>query len=421
MDERKVERAVDALLDDYYRQGERLDLVQIERTLDRRKLQPDETLEVWRELQQRGVTPEDEQPRGFVARRWPRASSTWGSSPDLVRQYLREIGRIRLLTAKDEVELGRRISLGQKARARLDDELNGLVTLEGAERRTLAQTATRGREAWQQMVSANLRLVVSISKRYIGRSARLELLDLIQEGTFGLFRAAEKYDHTMGFKFSTYATWWIRQSIERALADKGRLIRIPVRTSETITRINAISRRLSGELGRVPTLRQIAERADLAPEYVSFLLDVSREPASLDAPVVREDDEGNELIEFIDEASFEDPADVAERRARDAAIEAILTELNDRERRIIELRFGLTDRAAMTLEEVGQEYGVTRERIRQIQTKSLAKLRHPTRSSSLRDFVDFRIASTNESNGPEDGDGGAQQGEEMADADKCER
>ena len=301
------------------------------------------------------------------------------SSVDPVRMYLREIGRVPLLTAQDEVDLARRVEAGvfaadKLARGGLPPDLR--ADLEAIER--------DGHTAMRRLVEANLRLVVSIAKRYVGRG--LLLLDLIQEGNLGLIRAVEKFDYTKGFKFSTYATWWIRQAVTRAVADQARTIRIPVHMVEVINKCGRIERQLLAELGREPTDAEIARAADLPVERVAEVRKLAQEPISLHTPVGEESD--SSLGDFIEDSDAVVPLDAASFVLMQEQLSAVLLSLNEREKRVIQLRFGLTDGHAHTLEEVGQEFGVTRERIRQIEAKTLSKLRHPSRAQKLRDYLD---------------------------------
>jgi RNA polymerase primary sigma factor len=300
--------------------------------------------------------------------------------------YLKEIGRVPLLTGPEEVEYSRRIESGGFAALKLADlaATDGLVSLEFAERRALQRTVRRGEDAREVLIEANLRLVVSIAKRYVGRG--MHFLDLIQEGNLGLMRAVEKFDYTKGFKFSTYATWWIRQAITRAIADQARTIRIPVHMVESINKVHRVQRQMMQELEREPTVEELAERVGLTEDRVREIQRISLDPLSLDSPVGEEDD--SNLADFIEDQAAEAPADAAARRMLNRAVIDALDELNDREKAVVRLRFGLDDGQARTLEEVGREFGVTRERIRQIESKTLAKLRHPHRSQKLRDYLD---------------------------------
>ena len=326
---------------------------------------------------------------------------------DPVRMYLREIGRVSLLSAEGETQLAEVIQRGQAAQHELDTE--GHVSKEQA---TLEQQVGEGLRAQMRLAEANLRLVVSVAKRYIGRG--MSLLDLIQEGNIGLMRAVEKFDHLKGYKFSTYATWWIRQAISRAIADQARTIRIPVHMVDSINRVLRTSRQLTQEIGRDPTMEEIALELDLltpedrrvigeaielgepltpilerrlrrAASKVRQILKVSQEPMSLETPVGVE--ENSSLGDFIEDDSVPEPADMASREMLREQMQATLDSLSSRERRVLELRFGLEDGQSRTLEEVGQRFGVTRERIRQIEAKALRKLRHPTRSRKLRDYL----------------------------------
>jgi RNA polymerase primary sigma factor len=275
------------------------------------------------------------------------------SLDDPVRMYLKEIGRVALLKAEQEVHYAKLIEQGDE-------------------------------EAKNQLTEANLRLVVSIAKKYIGRG--MSFLDLIQEGNMGLIRAVEKFDYHKGYKFSTYATWWIRQAITRAIADQARTIRIPVHMVETMNKVLRVQRQMLQELGREPTVEEVAAKVELTPDRVRDIQRISLEPVSLETPVGEEDD--SSLGDFVEDPSAIAPATAAARALLTEAIEEALEELNDRERAVVRLRFGLDDGQVRTLEEVGKEFGVTRERIRQIESKTLAKLRHPIRSRRLRDYLD---------------------------------
>ncbi|MCG9479992.1 MAG: RNA polymerase sigma factor RpoD [Actinomycetia bacterium] len=273
---------------------------------------------------------------------------------DPVRMYLKEIGKVRLLTAVEEVQLAKRIKKGDMA-------------------------------AKRKLVEANLRLVVSIAKKYVGRG--MLFLDLIQEGNLGLIRAVEKFDHTKGYKFSTYATWWIRQAITRAIADQARTIRIPVHMVETINKLIRIQRQLLQKLGREPAPEEIAKQMGFSPDKVREIMKISQEPVSLETPIGEEED--SHLGDFIEDSEVEAPSDAASFTMLQEQLQDVLNTLNERERKVIQLRFGLQDGHPRTLEEVGREFGVTRERIRQIESKTLSKLRHPNRSGALKDFLEI--------------------------------
>ena len=314
------------------------------------------------------------------------ASNVGSGSADSVRIYLREIGRVPLLNGPQEVDLAQRIEAGAAAAERLADlsASDSLESLPFAERRKLERTCRDGEEAKSQLIQANLRLVVSVAKRYVGRG--MQLLDLIQEGNLGLMRAVEKFDWTKGFKFSTYATWWIRQAITRAIADQSRTIRIPVHMVESINKVHRIQRQMLQELEREPTVEELAVKVDMPPSRVREILRIAQDPLSLDSPVGEADD--SNLSDFIEDLQAEAPADAAARTMLVDAVVDAMSELNEREQQVVRLRFGLEDGQSRTLEEVGREFGVTRERIRQIESKTLAKLRHPHRSQKLRDYLD---------------------------------
>jgi len=301
------------------------------------------------------------------------------ATSDLVRIYLREIGRVPLLTAEDEVELAKSIEAGLFA----EEKLGGGIPMLGAIHGDLELLAGEGVKAKQRLIEANLRLVVSIAKRYIGRG--LVFLDLIQEGNLGLIRAVEKFDYTRGYKFSTYATWWIRQAITRAIADQARTIRVPVHMVETINKLARVQRQLHQELGREASACEIAAEMGLEPERVAEIQRIAQEPVSLQSPIGEEE---SDLGDFIEDADAVVPMEAAAFIMLQDQLERVLDQLAEREQRIIQLRFGLTDGHPRTLEEVGREFGVTRERIRQIESKTLAKLRHPSRAQMLREYLD---------------------------------
>ncbi len=303
---------------------------------------------------------------------------------DPVRMYLKEIGKVDLLSASEEIDLAMKIEAGIEATKRLDDAESSGEEIPRAELRRLTRVEQVGLEAKQRLISANLRLVVSIAKRYVGRG--MLFLDLIQEGNLGLIRAVEKFDYTKGFKFSTYATWWIRQAITRAIADQARTIRIPVHMVETINKLVRVQRKLLQDLGREPTPEEIAEEMDMTPDRVREIQKISQEPVSLETPIGEEED--SQLGDFIEDSQAVVPPDAASFSMLQEQINSVLDTLAERERKVIELRFGLVDGHPRTLEEVGKEFGVTRERIRQIESKTLAKLRHPSRSSKLKDFLE---------------------------------
>ncbi|AZM62448.1 MULTISPECIES: RNA polymerase sigma factor [unclassified Streptomyces] len=315
-----------------------------------------------------------------VGPRAPVRPETGGPSSDLFRQYLREIGRIPLLTAAEEVELARRVEAGLFAEEKLrrTPDLDSRLALD------LDRLVVMGRMAKRRLIEANLRLVVSVAKRYVGRG--LTMLDLVQEGNLGLIRAVEKFDYARGYKFSTYATWWIRQAMSRALADQARTIRVPVHVVELINRVVRVQRRMLQERGYEPTPEEVAAHLDLPPERVGEVLRLAQEPVSLHAPVGEEDDVAlGDLIEDGDAAS---PVESAAFLLLREHLEAVLSTLGERERKVVQLRYGLVDGRPRTLEEIGRIFGVTRERIRQIESKTLNKLRDHAFADQLRGYLD---------------------------------
>ena len=299
---------------------------------------------------------------------------------DAVRMYLQEIGRVALLDAQQEVELSMQMEGGIRAKEKVATGVDGLSV---ADRTILERSVRLGDRAQQRLVEANLRLVVSIAKKYVGRG--MPLLDLIQEGNLGLMRAVEKFDYRKGFKFSTYASWWIRQAVTRALADQGRTIRVPVHMVETINKLAAVQRSLSQELGREPTIAEIAVDLELEPAKVNELRRIAQDPLSLESPVGEEDD--STLADFVPDNDAEAPVAAASFRLLQDYLRIVLEELSDRERQVVIMRFGLADGKIHTLEEVGKHFKVTRERVRQLETKALAKLRQPSRAGRLRDYL----------------------------------
>jgi RNA polymerase primary sigma factor len=325
--------------------------------------------------------------RGRVAGDARREGDTGGGpSYDPVRMYLKEIGKVPLLTATEEVVLARCVEEGLVATARLDqiEEDEWAVMADRARVTEDERMRREGMAAKRILIEANLRLVVSIAKRY--RNRGMAFLDLIQEGNLGLMRAVDKFDHTKGFKFSTYATWWIRQAITRAIADQARTIRIPVHMVDTINKVMRTQRQLLQDLGREPTVEEVASRVEMTPGRVREILRVSQETVSLEQPMGEDDFSLSDLLE--DPAAVA-PSEAAARAMLNAAVGEALGDLTERERKVVRLRFGLEDGEMRTLEEVGKEFGVTRERIRQIESKTLAKLRHPMHSGHLRDYLDY--------------------------------
>ena len=314
------------------------------------------------------------------------------SIEDPVRMYLKEIGKVPLLSADEEIELAQKMENGNKAEEELEKLNKQLAETEDDEEKKNIQEQIKeqrghlaqGDAAKKKLAEANLRLVVSIAKRYVGRG--MLFLDLIQEGNLGLIRAVEKFDYSKGYKFSTYATWWIRQAITRAIADQARTIRIPVHMVETINKLIRVSRQLLQELGREPSPEEIAEEMDIPVERVREILKISQEPVSLETPIGEEED--SHLGDFIQDENVPVPADAAAFTLLKEQLDEVLGTLTEREQKVLRLRFGLDDSRARTLEEVGKEFNVTRERIRQIEAKALRKLRHPSRSRKLKDYLD---------------------------------
>ena len=297
---------------------------------------------------------------------------------DSISLYLKEIGRVPLLTAAEEVELAKRMERGELASIRLEDDVEDPI-----EKEYLLWVVRDGERAQEHLIKANSRLVVSVAKKYVGRG--VPFLDLIQEGNIGLIRAVNKFDYRRGYKFSTYATWWIRQAVTRAIADQGRTIRVPVHMYEQINRLTRTSRQLVQELGREPTTEEIAEALGVTPKKVEQVIRVSQRPLSLEMPVGEEED--SYLGDFIPDEDAQSPTDEASRQLLREVIDEIFASLSPREVRILQLRFGLVDGYNYTLEEVGRKFGVTRERIRQIEAQALGRLRHPSRSRKLRDYL----------------------------------
>ena len=349
------------------------------------ELPPESMDAVLRLLADEGIeileTPEDdldEEPTAKTA--GDEEAGLKSATNDPVRMYLKEIGRVPLLTAEEEVDLAKRVEAGLFA----SEKLTMNASLPAGLYRDLEIIERDGQFAKKRLIEANLRLVVSIAKRYVGRG--MLFLDLIQEGNLGLIRAVEKFDYTKGYKFSTYATWWIRQAITRAIADQARTIRIPVHMVETINKLIRIQRQLLQELGREPTPEEIGAQMEMSPERVLEIQKLAQEPVSLETPIGEEED--SNLGDFIEDSDAIVPIDAASFILLQEQLDAILHTLSEREKKVIQLRFGLLDGHPRTLEEVGREFGVTRERIRQIESKTLSKLRHPSRSQKLRDYLE---------------------------------
>ena len=304
-----------------------------------------------------------------------------GATADPVKDYLKQIGKVSLLNAEQEVDLARRIEAGLYAEYKLKNQADEMTSRERRELHFLAQD---GQQAKNHLLEANLRLVVSLAKRYTGRG--MQFLDLIQEGNLGLIRAVEKFDYTKGYKFSTYATWWIRQAITRAMADQARTIRIPVHMVEVINKLARVQRQMLQDLGREPTPEELAVELDMTPEKVVEVQKYGREPISLHTPLGEDGD--SEFGDLIEDSEAVVPADAVSFTLLQEQLHAVLDTLSEREAGVVSMRFGLTDGQPKTLDEIGKVYGVTRERIRQIESKTMSKLRHPSRSQVLRDYLD---------------------------------
>ena len=302
---------------------------------------------------------------------------------DPVRMYLKEIGKVNLLSSDEEIELAQAMDAGNAAKEQLAELQAAGEEIPAEVQAELDKAIKKGERAKQRLAEANLRLVVSIAKRYVGRG--MQFLDLIQEGNLGLIKAVEKFDYTKGYKFSTYATWWIRQAITRAIADQARTIRIPVHMVETINKVIRVSRQLLQELGHDPTPEEIAEEMSMPVERVREILKIAQEPVSLETPIGEEED--SHLGDFIPDEDASEPAEAASFTLLKEQLVEVLSTLTPREEKVLKLRFGIEDGRTRTLEEVGKEFNVTRERIRQIEAKALRKLRHPSRSKKLKDFL----------------------------------
>jgi len=354
-------------------------MTEIQQELEDAKATADAFDEVFVALQERSITIREDSNDALAATALSSDELVHVSDP--VRMYLQEIGRYPLLKPQQEVELAMQMEAGLRANEKLDGESAGLSL---DERVILERTVRSAEQARKRLVEANLRLVVSIAKKYVGRG--LSLLDLIQEGNLGLMRAVEKFDYRKGFKFSTYATWWIRQAVTRALADQARTIRVPVHMVETINKLARGQRTLMQELGREPTIEEISMEMEMEPDRVSELRRIAQDPVSLETPLGEEDD--STLGDFVEDTDAEVPIEAASFRLLQEYLNLALEGLNERERQVLIMRFGLADGKVRTLEQVGTHFNVTRERIRQIETKALAKLRQPARAKRLEGYLE---------------------------------
>ncbi|MBE7005107.1 MAG: RNA polymerase sigma factor RpoD [Ruminococcaceae bacterium] len=381
------------------KRANRLDVSELLETLDEFTLSPDQIDQVYDSLEQLGVElgssdlpdldSDDEPPMEAIAEIEeeelidPNELVDSFSIDDPVRMYLKEIGKVALLSADEEIALASDMSAGLEAHQKLERAKADGVELAEAERAELSAAIARGETSKQKLAEANLRLVVSIAKRYVGRG--MLFLDLIQEGNLGLIKAVEKFDYTKGYKFSTYATWWIRQAITRAIADQARTIRIPVHMVETINKVIRVSRQLLQELGHDPSPEEISDEMGMSVDKVREILKIAQEPVSLETPIGEEED--SHLGDFIPDEGASEPSEAASFTLLQEQLVDVLSTLTPREEKVLKLRFGIEDGRPRTLEEVGREFNVTRERIRQIEAKALRKLRHPSRSKKLKDFL----------------------------------
>ncbi len=370
------------VLEDLVQRGKQrgfLVMTEVQQELEDAEAPPESFDNVFLALRERSITIREDSEDALAATALSNDELVHVSDP--VRMYLQEIGRYPLLTPQQEVELSMQMEAGLRADDRLVDDTDGMTP---DERIFLQRASRQADRARKRLVEANLRLVVSIAKKYVGRG--LSLLDLIQEGNLGLIRAVEKFDYRKGFKFSTYATWWIRQAVTRALADQARTIRVPVHMVETINKLIRAQRSLLQDLGREPTIEEVASEMDVEPGRVSELRRIAQDPVSLETPLGEEDD--STLGDFVEDTDAQVPVEAASFRLLQEYLGLALEGLNDRERQVLVMRFGLADGKIRTLEEVGSHFKVTRERIRQIETKALAKLRQPARAKRLEGYLE---------------------------------
>jgi RNA polymerase primary sigma factor len=374
-----VSEDIERLIDHLLRRGRQrgfLTVAEVQQELEEAEAPADAFERAVDMLRSRGIELTEDEPE--TEHGIDTVEDVWVSDP--VRMYLNDIGRYRLLTAQDEVELSMQLEAGNRAAAQIEK----LEELNPEDKAILQATVRRGEAAQRRLVESNLRLVVSIARRYVGRG--MALLDLIQEGNLGLMRAVERFDYRRGFRFSTYATWWIRQSITRAIADQGRTIRMPIHIVDTVNKLTRAQRDMAQALGREPTVEELAIELDLTTERLVELTRIAQDTISLETPVGEEDD--STLGDFVEDTDAEVPADAATFRLLQENLALALEGLSQREREVLIMRFGLADGRMRTLEEVGEHFKVTRERIRQLETKALAKLRHPEKARSLQGFLD---------------------------------
>ncbi|MDH3306063.1 MAG: RNA polymerase sigma factor RpoD [Acidimicrobiia bacterium] len=378
-----MNKGLQAVLEALVKRGRQrgfLTMAEVQQDLEDAGADPEAFEETFEKLSELDIRVVEDSPETYLS---PWSDDDHIALSDPVRMYLQEIGRVRLLTSQQEVELAMAIEARHRAQEKREVAEAEAETLSVEDRVILDRTIRQGDRAEKRLVEANLRLVVSIAKKYVGRG--MAMLDLIQEGNLGLMRAVEKFDYRKGFKFSTYATWWIRQAVTRALADQARTIRVPVHMVETINKLAQTQRALLQDLGREPTIAEIAAEMEVEPGRVSELRKIAQDPVSLETPLGEEDD--STLGDFVEDTEAVVPVEAASFKLLQEYMAHALEDLNDRERTVLIMRYGLDDNPPRTLEQVGAHFSVTRERVRQLETKALAKLRHPARSKKLEGFL----------------------------------